>query len=142
MREQLFEAIRDELADWPIGSGYYVTKVAVHEAGEMADAVLTLLSQRCAPSDEKIAEVLRQPHGPIPGEPLWQRNYKNGMLESTCTCGEVLSIEEEYEYHKTNWAQNRTLKGAGEAWYIHRNNRMVDAISALFSSHLRGGVNG
>ena len=83
MREQLFETIRDELAGWPIGSGYYATKVAVHEAGEMADAVLTRLSQRCAPSDEKIAEVLRQPHGPIPGEPLWQRNYKNRMLEST-----------------------------------------------------------
>lgn len=46
MREQLFETIRDELAGWPIGSGYYATKVAVHEAGEMADAVLALLPGR------------------------------------------------------------------------------------------------
>ena len=43
MREQLFETIRDELAGWPIGSGYYATRVAVHEAGEMADAILERL---------------------------------------------------------------------------------------------------
>ena len=42
----LWEAIRDELAGWPIGSGYYATKVAVHEAGEMADALLTTFSGR------------------------------------------------------------------------------------------------
>ena len=46
MREQLFETIRDELAGWPIGSGYDTTRVAVHEAGEMADAVMQMLSER------------------------------------------------------------------------------------------------
>ena len=39
MREQ----IRDELAGWTIGSGYYSTMVNVDEAGEMADAVIAAL---------------------------------------------------------------------------------------------------
>ena len=43
---ELREAIRDVLAGWPIGSGYYTSKVAVHEAGEMADAVMQMLSER------------------------------------------------------------------------------------------------
>lgn len=34
------EAIRDELAGWPIGSGYYQTKVSVDEAREMAEALV------------------------------------------------------------------------------------------------------
>lgn len=34
------EALRDVLAHWPIGSGYYSTSVDLAEAAEMADAVL------------------------------------------------------------------------------------------------------
>ena len=37
------ERIRDELAGWTIGSGYYSTTVNVDEAGEMADAVIAAL---------------------------------------------------------------------------------------------------
>lgn len=37
------ETLRDALAGWPIGRGYYQTTVAADEAGEMADAVLALL---------------------------------------------------------------------------------------------------
>ena len=60
MREQLFEAIRDELAGWPIGSGYYAAQVAVHEAGEMADAVLNMLPDRgevCHYDENTLAKV-------------------------------------------------------------------------------------
>ena len=37
------EEIADELSGWPIGSGYYQTRVAMDEARDMADAVLDLL---------------------------------------------------------------------------------------------------
>ena len=37
------ERIRDELAGWTIGSGYYSTMVNVDEACEMADAVIAAL---------------------------------------------------------------------------------------------------
>lgn len=37
------ETVRDELAGWPIGSGYYQTTVGTDEAREMARAVLALL---------------------------------------------------------------------------------------------------
>jgi len=43
---ELREAIRDVLAGWPIGSGYYSTAVGVDEAWEMADAVMQMLSER------------------------------------------------------------------------------------------------
>lgn len=43
---EIWETIRDVLAGWPIGSGYYTSQVAVHEAGEMADAVMQMLSER------------------------------------------------------------------------------------------------
>lgn len=34
------DAIRDELAGWPIGSGYYQMKVSVEEARDMASALI------------------------------------------------------------------------------------------------------
>ena len=34
------EALRDALAGWAVGSGYYATQVGTDEAGEMADAIL------------------------------------------------------------------------------------------------------
>ena len=37
------EEIADELSGWPIGTGYYQTRVATDEAQDMADAVLALL---------------------------------------------------------------------------------------------------
>ena len=37
------DEIADELSGWPIGSGYYQTRVAMDEARDMADAVLELL---------------------------------------------------------------------------------------------------
>jgi len=40
-----WEAVRDEIAGHPIGSGYYGTAVSVDEAGEIADAVLALLPE-------------------------------------------------------------------------------------------------
>ena len=40
------EEVRDELAGWPIGSGYYQTKIGPDEAREMAQAVLALLSSQ------------------------------------------------------------------------------------------------
>ena len=40
------EAVRDEIAGHPIGSGYYATTVGVDEAAEIADAVLSLLPGR------------------------------------------------------------------------------------------------
>lgn len=38
-REKLIENIRDEIAGWPIGSGYESTNLATTEAAEMAEAV-------------------------------------------------------------------------------------------------------
>lgn len=35
------EALRDIIAHWPIGSGYYTTSVGIDEAREIADAILT-----------------------------------------------------------------------------------------------------
>lgn len=90
--------------------------------------------QRCAPSEEQITEALRQPHGPTPGQRIWQRNHKTGMLESTCKCGDVLSIKEEYTYIDTGWARTSNIKGAGEAWYTHHNERMVAAIATLYAA--------
>ena len=37
------DEIADELAGWPLGSGYYTTSVLVDEAQAMADAILALL---------------------------------------------------------------------------------------------------
>lgn len=37
------DEIADELSGWPIGAGYYQTRVAIDEARDMADAVLDLL---------------------------------------------------------------------------------------------------
>lgn len=37
------EEIVDVLSGWPIGTGYYQSRVAIDEAQEMADAVLELL---------------------------------------------------------------------------------------------------
>jgi hypothetical protein len=48
-REALRDLIRDELAHWPIGSGYYSTTVGTDEARDMADAVLALLPTPPAP---------------------------------------------------------------------------------------------
>ena len=42
-RRQVIDLARDELAGWPIGSGYYGTKVAVDEAREMAEAALPVI---------------------------------------------------------------------------------------------------
>lgn len=42
-RQQVIDLARDELAGWPIGSGYYGTKVDVDEAREMAEAVLPVI---------------------------------------------------------------------------------------------------
>ncbi len=44
MSESMRDLIRDELAGWPIGSGYYATAVSVEDAREMADAVLAVLA--------------------------------------------------------------------------------------------------
>lgn len=44
--EELVEAVRDELAHWPIGTGYYRATVGVDEAGEMVQPVLDALAQR------------------------------------------------------------------------------------------------
>lgn len=40
---ELVDRITDELAQWPIGSGYYQTAVSTDEAREMAAAILTEL---------------------------------------------------------------------------------------------------
>ena len=37
------DEIAEELSGWPIGVGYYQTRVAIDEARDMADAVLALL---------------------------------------------------------------------------------------------------
>ncbi len=42
-RQQVIDLARDELAGWPIGSGYYGTKVDVSEAREMAEAALPVI---------------------------------------------------------------------------------------------------
>lgn len=39
-RDALIERVRDELAGWPIGSGYYGVTVGIDEAQEMAAAVV------------------------------------------------------------------------------------------------------
>lgn len=39
-RGTLVERVRDEISGWPIGSGYYGTKVATDEAAEMAVAAV------------------------------------------------------------------------------------------------------
>lgn len=43
MTDSIRDRLRDELAGWPIGSGYYLTTVSVDEARDMADAVLAVL---------------------------------------------------------------------------------------------------
>ena len=35
------EALRDEIGGWPIGSGYYATRVGTDEAREIAEHLLT-----------------------------------------------------------------------------------------------------
>lgn len=45
MTDQIREQIVDELSGWPIGSGYYQTKVDPSEAQEMADAILAALDK-------------------------------------------------------------------------------------------------
>ena len=40
MSESMRDRLRDELAGWPIGSGYYSTTVSVEDARDMADALL------------------------------------------------------------------------------------------------------
>ena len=40
----LIEVLRDELAGWPIGSGYYGTQVGTDEAREMAHAALPVIA--------------------------------------------------------------------------------------------------
>ena len=40
MTESMRDRLRDELAGWPIGSGYYSTTVSVEDAQDMADAIL------------------------------------------------------------------------------------------------------
>lgn len=40
MSEPMRDRLRDELAGWPIGSGYYSTTVSVEDARDMADALL------------------------------------------------------------------------------------------------------
>ena len=42
-RQQVIDLARDELAGWPIGSGYYGTKLDVDEAREMAEAALPVI---------------------------------------------------------------------------------------------------
>lgn len=44
MSESMRDLIRDELAGWHIGSGYYATAVSVEDARDMADAVLAVLT--------------------------------------------------------------------------------------------------
>ena len=52
-RTQRAEVLRDEIAGWPIGSGYYQSKIAVDEAAEIADFLLPVV-ERIA--DERAAE--------------------------------------------------------------------------------------
>lgn len=54
--DALREAVRDELAHWPIGSGYYSTSVALDEAGEMADAVLAVVAKHRDAEVERLRE--------------------------------------------------------------------------------------
>lgn len=46
MNDNARDELRDVLAHWPIGSGYYATDVDAATAGEMADAVLAHLAER------------------------------------------------------------------------------------------------
>ena len=52
------EDVRDELAGWPIGHGYYQTQVSVDDAAGMAATVLALLPGR--PESVIKAEALRE----------------------------------------------------------------------------------
>ena len=44
-RAALIEVLRDELAGWPVGSGYYGTQVGTDEAREMAHAALPVIAR-------------------------------------------------------------------------------------------------
>lgn len=55
----LRDLIRDELAGWPIASGYYSTAVSVDDARDMADAVLAVLADPPADVFERALDMFR-----------------------------------------------------------------------------------
>ena len=84
------EALTDELAGWPIGSGYYRTSVAVGEAQDMADALIAAgWSRTPAPADatgdlvravEAVAASIEKSHpkhGQLCGSSTWHRTLTN-----------------------------------------------------------------
>ena len=67
MSESMRDRIRDELAGWVIGSGYYATAVSVEDARDMADAVLAVLAYPPADVIEQAAiELFRDSWGDRP----------------------------------------------------------------------------
>lgn len=76
-RQQVIELARDELAGWPIGSGYYGTKVDVDEAREMAEAALPVIVAA-------VLKPIRELHAA--GEPVC---VETGHTPSLCPCSEV-----------------------------------------------------
>lgn len=89
-RGTLVERVRDEISGWPIGSGYYGTKVATDEAAEMAVAAV----DAALPQVTTVDEVTALPHRTVlvsaEGEifhwswrmPMNLRLVAEGMLES------------------------------------------------------------
>lgn len=61
--EHIREAVRDELAHWPIDSGYYATRVDIDEASEMANAVLAVVAKYRDAEVERLRAALRS----VPG---------------------------------------------------------------------------
>ena len=52
-RDEMVRVVRDEIAGWPIGSGYYATSVSVDEAREMAAAVVGALAEQIGETDDR-----------------------------------------------------------------------------------------
>jgi len=63
------EALRDELAGWVIGAGYYQSMVGTSDAAEMADAILAAGFRRLGPITDEVVEAAARALAETFGEP-------------------------------------------------------------------------
>lgn len=77
------DALRDEIAGWPIGGGYYATQIAVDEATELADAILAAGYSRTPDAHLAAAkaEVLEEAARKIPAQVAIARHIRERIAD-------------------------------------------------------------